>query len=144
MKKEKLYHDPSMKLNDPNTIGKTYWSILRSFYNDSKIPLIPPLLVNDKIVPDFTEKPNLFNDLFATQCTPLSNNTALPSAISFKTQSRLSINFEKKKKKDILKIIRKLKACVRYFYQFLFSNFYLFFPFPHFQTQKDKWKGNNL
>ena len=55
---------------------------------------------------DFTEKANLFNNFFATQCTPLSNNSILPSAISFKTQSRLSsINFEKE---DILKIIRNL------------------------------------
>ena len=57
-------------------------------------------------MPDFTEKANLFNDFFATQCTPLSNNSVLTSAISFETQSRLStINFEKE---DILKIIRNL------------------------------------
>ena len=55
---------------------------------------------------NFTEKANLFNDFFATQCTPLSNNSVLPSAISFKNQSRLSsIDFEKD---DILKIIRNL------------------------------------
>ena len=54
---------------------------------------------------DFTEKANLFNDFLATQCTPLTNNSVLPSAISFKTQS--SINFEKE---DILKIIRNLKV----------------------------------
>ena len=55
---------------------------------------------------DFTEKANLFNDFFVTQCTPLSNNSVLPSAISFKNQSRLSsIDFEKD---DILKIIRNL------------------------------------
>ena len=95
-RKEKYFHDLSMKLNDPKTSAKTYWSILKSFYNDSKIPLIPPLLVNNKIVSDFTEKANIFNDFFATQCTPLSNNSVLPSAISFKTQSRLSsIRFEK-------------------------------------------------
>ena len=95
-----------MKLNNPKTCAKTYWSILKSFYNYGKISLIPPLLVNNKIVSDFTEKANLFNDFFATQCTPLSNNSVLTSAISFKTQSRLStINFEKE---DILKIIRNL------------------------------------
>ena len=59
-------------------------SILKSFYNDSKIPLIPPLLVNNKIVSCFTEKANLFNDFLATQCTPLSDSTVLPSPISFK------------------------------------------------------------
>ena len=53
---------------------------------------------------DFTEKTDLSNYFFATQCTPLSNNSVLPSVITFKTQSRLSsINFEKE---DILKIIR--------------------------------------
>ena len=39
-----------MKFNDPKTSAKTYWSILKSFYNISKIPLIPPLLVNNKTV----------------------------------------------------------------------------------------------
>ena len=97
-----------MKLNDSKTSDKTCWSILKSFYNNSKIPLIPPLLVNNKIVSDFTEKENLFNDFFVTQCTPLSNNSVLPSAISFKNQSRLSsVNFEKE---DILKIIRNLNV----------------------------------
>ena len=50
----------------------------------AKKPLIPPLLVNNKFVSDFTEKANLFNDFFATQCTLLSNNSVLPSAIFFK------------------------------------------------------------
>ena len=55
-----------------------HWSILKSFYNDSKIPLIHQLLLSNKIVPDFTEKANIFNDFFATQCTLLSNNSILP------------------------------------------------------------------
>ena len=57
---------------------------------------------------DFTEKANLFNDLFAIQCALLSNNSVLPSAVSFKAQSRLSsVNFEKE---DILKLIRSLNV----------------------------------
>ena len=63
-RKEKYYNHLSMKLNNPNTSAKTYWSILKSFYNDSKVPLIPPLLVNNKIVSDFTKKANIFNDFF--------------------------------------------------------------------------------
>ena len=97
-----------MKLNDSKTSDKTCWSILKSFYNNSKIPLIPPLLVNNKIVSDFTEKENLFNDFSATQCTHLPNNSVLPSSISLKTQTRLSsINFEKE---DILKITRNFNV----------------------------------
>ena len=70
--------------------------------------LVLPLLINNKILSGFTEKVNLFNDFFATQCTPLPNSSVLPSAISFKTQSRLSsISFEKE---DILKRIRNLNV----------------------------------
>ena len=107
-RKKKYYHDLSLKLNDPKTSAKTYWSILKSFYNDSKIPLIPPLFVNNKIESDFTEKANLFNDFFATKCALLSKNSVLPSSVSFKAQSRLtSVNFEKE---DILKLIRNLNV----------------------------------
>ena len=89
-RKEKYYHNLSLKLNDPKTSAKTYWSILKCFYNNSKIPLLPPLKV----------------DFFATQCTPLPNSSVLPSAINSKTHARLSsIDFDEE---DILKIIRKL------------------------------------
>ena len=107
-RKENYYHHLSLKLNNINTSAKTYWSILKSFYNDTKVALIPPLLVNNKTVSDFTKKANLFNDFFATQCTPLTNSSVLPSTISFKTHSRLNaISFEKE---DILKIIRNLNV----------------------------------
>ena len=43
---------------------------------------------------DFTEKANLFNDFLATQCTPLTNNSVLPSAISFKYSVFLSLIYK--------------------------------------------------
>ena len=46
--------------------AKTYWSILRSFYNDRKVPLIPPLLIDDKCVTDIQTKTNIFNNFFAS------------------------------------------------------------------------------
>ena len=74
---------------------------------NSKVPLIPPLLVNNKIVSAFTKKANILN-FFALQCTPLNNSSVLPAKVTFKTQSRLnSICFEED---DILKIIRNLNV----------------------------------
>ena len=40
--KEYHYHLAS-KLNNPITSAKTYWSILKTFYNGKKVPLILPL-----------------------------------------------------------------------------------------------------
>ena len=79
IKKEEHYNNLSKKLNDSNISAKTYWSVLKSFYKGNRVPLIPPLLVNNKIVSDFTEKANLSNDFFASQCTPISNSGIFPS-----------------------------------------------------------------
>ena len=78
------------------------------FYKSTKVPLIPHLLVNNKAVSHFSEKPNLVNDFFASQCIPISNNSVLPSRKSFKTTKRLyKLNI---KEDDILKIITKLNV----------------------------------
>ena len=85
-----LYYDNlAKKLNNPLLQAKTYWSILKTFYNDKKIPLIPPLLVDDKFVTDIHEKANVFKKIFAEQCTPLNNNGSLPVNQLFLTHSRL-------------------------------------------------------
>ena len=105
---EEYYVHLSKKLNNPSTRSKTYWSILKSFYKGNKVPLIPLLLVNNKIVSDFTEKANLFNVFFSSQCTPISNNSVLPSSKYFITDKRLTtIKFNKD---DIFKIIRNLNV----------------------------------
>ena len=100
------YENLAKKLNNPLLQTKTYWSILKTFYNDKKIPIIPPLLVNDKFVTDIQMKANIFNKFFADQCTPLKNNSSLPVNQIFLTQSRLtSIDFDED---ELLKIIRAL------------------------------------
>ena len=100
------YENLAKKLNNPLLQAKTYWSILKTFYNDKKIPLIPPLLVDDKHVTDIKTKANIFNEYFAEQCTLLKNNSVLPINQTFLTQSRLtSLDFSEE---EILKIIRAL------------------------------------
>ena len=44
--KTSYYENPGKKLNDPTLQSKTYWSILKGFYNGKRVPVIPPLLVN--------------------------------------------------------------------------------------------------
>ena len=80
------YHERlANKLNDPKTAPKTYWVILKTFLNGSKIPLIPPLLVDNKLVTGFLDKANPFNNFFAKQCTPISNDSTVPVSINFAT-----------------------------------------------------------
>ena len=105
-RKNDYYRQLSDKLNDPETSAKAYWSILKTLYNGKKIPLIPPILVNNKLISNFKEKANYFSDFFASQCTPMSNDSALPnSSNSVFNVSLSSIQFEDQ---DIPKIIRSL------------------------------------
>ena len=100
------YENLAKNLNNPLLQAKTYWSILKTFYSDRKIPLIPPLLVDDKFVADIKTKANIFNEYFAEQCTPLKNSSVVPINQRFLTQSRLtSLDFNEE---HVLKIIGAL------------------------------------
>ena len=63
--KLKCHKRLALKLNDPKAAPKTYWIILKTFVNEIKIPLIPPLLVRNQLVTDFLIKANLFSDYFS-------------------------------------------------------------------------------
>ena len=63
-------------------------------------------MINDKFVTDIQAKANIFNKFFADQCTPLKNNSMLPTNQLFMTQATLrSLDFNEG---EILKIIRAL------------------------------------
>ena len=94
------------KLNNSLLQAKTYWSILKTFYNDKKVHLIPLLLIDDKFVTDIKTKANIFNKFLADQFTPLKNNSILPTNQIFLTQARLE--FLEFNEGEILKIIRAL------------------------------------
>ena len=70
-RKDEYYLHLAKKLNDPQTNAKTYWSVLKTFFNDKKIPVIPPLLVDGNLISDFKEKANRFNEFFSHQYTPV-------------------------------------------------------------------------
>ena len=88
--KNSYYSKLSQKLSNKGTSSKAYWSILKTFLNDKKIPYIPPVLHNNKFVISFKEKAELFNTFFAEQCSLPNNNSELPNSLLFLAEKRLS------------------------------------------------------
>ena len=69
---------------------KFYWSVLKTFLNNKKIPCIPPLLHQDEFIIDFKEKAEMFNNFFADQCSIMRNKNELPATLSNKTRESLT------------------------------------------------------
>ena len=109
-RKEEYHYHLASKLNNPSTSAKTYWSILKTFYNGKKVPLIPPLQIGNTLVSDFKMKANIFNKLFTSQCVPLNNNSNIPNCQMYITNAKIcSIKFENK---DIINVIKALDPCL--------------------------------
>ena len=75
-KKNDYYNAFAKKLSDLTSSSKTYWPILKTFFNTKKVWIIPPILIENKSETDFLKKANYFNKFFAYKCTPLSNSSS--------------------------------------------------------------------
>ena len=111
--KEKYYTKLSSRLANPLTSLQKYWSILKTFLNNNKIPCIPPLFHENKfityllfhssslIISFITAE--LFNHFFVNHVSPLSNNSVLSIDLPHLIKKCLdSIHFSSS---DIAKII---------------------------------------
>ena len=67
-RKDEYHRRLAQKLSDPSTSSKSYWSILKRFYNRKNVPVIQPLLINNKLESHFVFKANYFNSFFASKC----------------------------------------------------------------------------
>ena len=104
--KHNYYLRIANKLSSIQKSSKAYWSLLKSFLNNKKTPIIPPILHNNAFVTDFKKKAELFNSYFANQCTLINSNKALPVNVQYLTDKRLSsFDFSED---DIMKVIQKL------------------------------------
>ena len=104
--KEQFYSRISTKLMDPTKIPKVYWSILKTYLNNKKIPCIPPIYHHNNYITDFKEKAQIFNNFFAKQCTLVENTSKLRTNSFKRTNNLLStISFTTD---DIAKIIKNL------------------------------------
>ena len=88
-RKEKDHYNLASKLDNPSTSAKTYWSILKTFYNGKKVPLIPQIQIGNTLVSDFKMKANIFNKFFASQCVPLNNDTNIPYCQRYMTDAKI-------------------------------------------------------
>ena len=73
--KDEYHRQLAQKLIDPSASSKSYWSILKRFYNRKRVSAIPPLLISNKLESDFEIKSDYLNSFFASKCTPLSNKS---------------------------------------------------------------------
>ena len=88
-----------------------------------KVPNIPPLLVNDKLITEFEAKTNIFNQYFTSQCTKINNNSILPLTLNHLTDNKLSsfnisseVIFQLIKNLDpyLMDMMKFLKNCLSY------------------------------
>ena len=90
LSKDKYFSRMTKKLTEIQKNSKAYWSPLKSFLSNRKIPIIPPLFHENKFVTDFTVKAELFNSFFATQCSLIKNDSQLPTVLRLATEKCLS------------------------------------------------------
>ncbi|MEW8091294.1 MAG: endonuclease/exonuclease/phosphatase family protein, partial [Candidatus Thiodiazotropha endolucinida] len=63
----KRYNEKTINtFNDPNLNAKTFWKLSKRILGDKSDHSIPPLRENNTLVPDDTNKTNIFNDYFAS------------------------------------------------------------------------------
>ena len=76
------------KLLDSKSSPKAYWQILNKILNKCRVPRIPPIFSNNKLIINCVEKAQCFNKCFLSHCKTNVNNILLP-AFSYLTDSRL-------------------------------------------------------
>ena len=77
------------KREDSTIVPKTYWAKLNRLLYNKKILAVQPLLADGSFMSDCCNKANLFNNFFASICTPIKNNSVL-SSLLYKTYTRIS------------------------------------------------------
>ena len=106
--KDTYYFNLSTKLAKQKSNPKTYWSVLKRFLSNRKIPCIPSLFHENKLVTDFSEKAEIFNFYFSKQCSLINSDSSLPCEIIKKTINSLySVRFSTE---DISQIINNLDS----------------------------------
>ena len=115
----------SKRMMNPLTSTKTYWSILKSFLNNTNIPCIPLLFHQNRYINKCKDKAESFNNFFANQSSLINNSSVLPSLL-FKRKENViwSIDFGLD---DIAKIISNFPICGKIFERLIYNSLFEFF-----------------
>ena len=109
--KEKYYTRTANRRNNTQKSSKTYWSLLKIFSNDKKIPLIAPLFYENRFITVFKEKAELFNSFSSNQCSLLKNCSKLPTNLRYVTDKVLrTINFTTDNIEKVIESLNPKKA----------------------------------
>ena len=68
--KNNHYEHMANKLKNLQINSKRYWSFLKCFLNNIRIPLVPPLFHKNKFVTNFLEQVDFFNSFFFITLLP--------------------------------------------------------------------------
>ena len=91
---------------NPLTSTKPFWSILKSFLNNKKIPCISLLFHQNRYIAKYKDKAELLNNFFANQCSLITNSSVLPFVLFKRTENVISsIDFGLD---DVAKVIQNL------------------------------------
>ena len=91
-----------MKLSNKETSSKAYWSILKRFVNDKKIPIISHYTTMVILLPIFAKKRNFLTPFLQKKCSILQKSSKFPTNLAPRTDHSLrSISLSQD---DILKI----------------------------------------
>ena len=92
--------------SNPEVSVKKYWTISKTFCSSKKIPLIPPQLINDRLMTGFHERASSFNSYFPKQCTLIENYNSILTETNCLCDAKISVvDFDNQ---DVLKILRAL------------------------------------
>ena len=89
--KDTYYSDLSTKLVKQKSNPKIYWSVLKRFSNNKKIPCTPSLFHENKLMTDFRKKADIFNSFFSKQCSVINSDSSLLCKIKFSTENIFQI-----------------------------------------------------
>ena len=87
-----FYEKLGDKLSDPETGQKDFWTAFKRISNKKKLTNIPPIFENNRYIPNFQQKADIFNAYFADQCNIYDNGSALPVPLSRANASLSHVN----------------------------------------------------